>query len=61
MNPVYKAAAETTQSGGLLGLTTLLFLGTFIGWVLWAYWPSNRGQMDAYGRLPLEDDEEVGS
>ena len=29
----------------------------FCGIVLWAYWPKNKGMIEAYGRIPLRDDE----
>jgi cytochrome c oxidase cbb3-type subunit 4 len=28
----------------------------FIGIVAWAYWPSRKGEMEAHGRIPFEDD-----
>jgi len=58
MNPIFKAVAESTQGGGLLGVTTVLFLATFIGWTVWAYWPANKSMMDELGRMPLEPDAE---
>jgi cytochrome c oxidase cbb3-type subunit 4 len=30
----------------------------FVGIVAWVYWPSRKGEMEARGRIPLEDDRE---
>jgi cytochrome c oxidase cbb3-type subunit 4 len=30
----------------------------FVGICLWAYWPGRRKQLETYGRIPLDDDEE---
>lgn len=56
MNPIYRTAAESTELGWLMGLTTLFFLASFLGWIWYAYRPANRARMDAYGHLPLDDD-----
>jgi cytochrome c oxidase cbb3-type subunit 4 len=29
----------------------------FLWIVLWAYWPKNKGKIEAHGRIPLKDDE----
>lgn len=56
MNPLFQTAAQNTELGWLLGLTTLLFLGSFLGWIAWAWSPSNRETLDAASRQPLDDD-----
>ena len=55
MNPIYRAAAEATELGWLMGGTTLLFVACFIGWTLWAWSPRNRELMEAAGRIPLDE------
>ena len=42
-------------SAGLIGL--LFFFAIFTGIAIWAYWPANRDQLEAHGRIPLEDNE----
>ncbi|MDP2311642.1 MAG: cbb3-type cytochrome c oxidase subunit 3 [Pseudomonadota bacterium] len=54
MNPV-KDAAATAALGWAPGLMTAAFLLFFVGWTLWAWWPSNRANMEAAARLPLDD------
>ena len=55
MNPVLHAAAASADFGWLMGLTTALFLGVFIGWTWWAWSPRNRKALDDASRLPLEN------
>ncbi len=55
MNTVTRAAAATVESGLLLGVMTALFLVFFIGWVVWAYTPSRREELDAHAHLPFTD------
>jgi cbb3-type cytochrome oxidase subunit 3 len=57
MNPIYDAAADNTTLGWLMGLLTVASTLFFVGWVIWAWWPSNRANMEAAARLPLEDDD----
>ncbi len=58
MNQVLRAGAETAQLGSLLGITTLFFLLTMLGWIGWAWSPGRRVAMEAAGRLPLEGGDE---
>lgn len=30
----------------------------FLALVAWVYWPSRRNQLEAFGRIPLDDDTE---
>ena len=55
MNPVFRAAAETIPNGWIMGVTTLFFLATFLGWAIWAWLPQNRSRLEAAARLPLDD------
>ena len=57
MNPVFRAAAETAQYGWVMGVMTALFFAFFVGWIVWAWAPSNSKFMEEAARLPLEDDE----
>jgi len=38
----------------LWGLWVMVF---FSGIVLWAYWPKNKGNIEAYGDIPLKEDD----
>lgn len=55
MNPVFHAAGQTADLGWLMGVMTVVFIGFFIAWTLWAWAPSNREAMEAAARLPLEE------
>ena len=57
MNPIFKAAAEATTGGWLLGVMTIVFLAFFILWTWWAYRPANRAKMAAAALMPLDDGE----
>jgi len=56
MNPLFRSAAEHAALGWVMGLTTLLFIGCFVGWTWWAYSRRNRERMEAAARLPLLED-----
>ncbi len=60
MNPLFQAAKEsmTDEVGLLMGLMSLAFMAIFMGWSAWAYTPSRKAQMEAYGNLPFLDDGE---
>ncbi|MEK9502822.1 cbb3-type cytochrome oxidase subunit 3 [Gaopeijia maritima] len=55
MNTLTRTAAATVESGVLLGVMTALFLIFFIAWVVWAYTPSRKAQLDAHAQLPFTD------
>ena len=55
MNPVIEAARQGVTQGWLMGTMTIFFFGSFIGWTLWAWLPSNRAAMEAAARMPLDD------
>ena len=57
MNPLYREAAEFARLGWMMGVTTALFLGCFIGWTWWAYSRHNRERMTAAAWLPLSEDD----
>ena len=57
MNPLINEAAGAVQGGWLLGLTTVLFLVTFLYWLWYAYAPSHKERMEQAGRMPFEDDQ----
>lgn len=59
LNPVFQAAANNTELGWLMGMTTVCFVACFLGWTWWAMRPANREHWEAIGRLPLEDDDLV--
>lgn len=56
MNPI-KDAVAAAELGWVPGVMTAAFLLFFIGWTVWAWWPSNRARMDAAARLPFDDGE----
>ena len=60
MNPLIRELAEAMapESGTVMGLITLSFMGLFLAWAWYAYAPSRSGLMDTYGRLPLDDGDE---
>ena len=55
MNPVFQQAASSAGLGWILGINTILFMGVFIGWSLYLWAPSRKQELDATGRLPLEE------
>lgn len=55
MNPVVEAAVQQVELGWLLGIMTVFFLATFLGWVWWAYTPRHREMMEEASRLPFMD------
>lgn len=57
MNPLFKEAALHVQGGWIMGVTTLLFLGCFVGWTWWAYSSKNREHLAAAALLPLSEDD----
>ena len=46
-----------TEMGLVMGLTTVLFFSTLVGWTLWAFAPWNREMIDNASRLPLDGGE----
>lgn len=60
MNPVLHEIASTTSLGWLAGVMTGIFLFFFSGWAAWAWWPGNRGRLEAAGRMPLDDESASG-
>lgn len=58
MNPIFHAAKDAHDLGGLGAAMTVAFFVCFLGWTWWAYRPAHREQMEAYGRIPLEEDGE---
>ncbi len=55
MNVVLQQAAGLAQQGWLLGLTTVLFMSIFVGWVAWLWSPGRGVELDAVSRRALED------
>lgn len=58
MNPIFRAAAESTDLGWLMALTTVFFVATFLMWVVWTLHPALRERMEVWGRMPLDDGED---
>ncbi|RMH18505.1 MAG: cbb3-type cytochrome c oxidase subunit 3 [Gemmatimonadetes bacterium] len=56
MNTLLKHAASTVELGWVAGLMTALFLVFFLGWIVWAYAPSNRARMERAAQLPFLDE-----
>lgn len=54
---VLKEGATLVENGGLLGLTTVLFMGLMLAWIAWVAAPSRSAQMEAASRMPLDDQE----
>jgi len=57
MNPVLNLAAESVELGWLLGIMTVFFLVSFLGWIWWAYAPKHKAMMDEAAMLPFTDGE----
>lgn len=55
MNPLIEAAKEGLTQGWLMGGMTVVFLTFFLAWTFWAWAPSNRKNMEAAARMPLDD------
>ena len=36
----------------------LWMMALFIGIIGWTFWPKRRGELEAHGRIPLDDEEE---
>lgn len=64
MNPVINEAKEvlaaSAAEGTLMGVMTVVFLGFFVGWAVWAWLPGNKKNMDAAARMPLDDGDLTG-
>ena len=55
MNVVLQQAAGLVQQGWLFGLTTVLFMTMFVGWVVWLWSPGRGAELDAVSRQALEE------
>ncbi len=53
---VLKEGAAMAQMGWLMGVMTIVFTITMVGWILWTWWPSHRAKLEAAARMPLEED-----
>ncbi len=60
MNPVFNAARDAHELGWLGTSMTVLFFLFFAGWVVWTYRPSAKAQLEALGRIPLDDEPSRG-
>lgn len=43
--------------GWLMGLTTILFISSMVGWTIWAFSPGRRELMDQASRIPFDGGE----
>ena len=57
MNPVFHEAARYAELGWIMGLTTVLFLGCFVGWSWYALSRRNTARLNAAAWLPLSEDD----
>ena len=55
MNPLFAEAASTVQWTWVMGFMTVVFLGFFLGWVLWAYHPGRKDYLEEAGRMPFNE------
>ncbi len=55
MSTLFKQAGYSMNGGVLMGIMTLAFLIFFVGWALWAYWPSRKEAMREAAMLPFDD------
>jgi cytochrome c oxidase cbb3-type subunit IV len=51
----YQTATVLSQTVALL-----LFMGLFIGVVVYAFWPGNKKKFDEAAQLPLDDEKDPG-
>lgn len=57
MNTVLAQGAATAQWGEVSGVSTLVFLLCFVGWVVYLWSPSQKQSLDQAARLPLDSEE----
>jgi cbb3-type cytochrome oxidase subunit 3 len=57
VNQVLHEGVETARMGWLLGVTTLFFLTTMVGWIVWVWSPGQKVAMEAAGKLPFDGGE----
>lgn len=56
MTDILTTVGAGSELGWIAGIMTAVFLLFFIGWALWAWWPSNRALMESAARMPLDDE-----
>jgi cbb3-type cytochrome oxidase subunit 3 len=56
MSQLTTAVGQASDGGMLMGVMTIVFFAFFVGWVVWAWSPALRSQMDAASRMPLDDE-----
>jgi cbb3-type cytochrome oxidase subunit 3 len=54
MNQVLHEGAEMARMGWLMGMTTVVFLVSMVGWTVWAWAPGNRTWLEQAALLPLD-------
>jgi len=59
VNPVLNLAAESISLGWLMGIMTVFFLVSFLGWVWYAYTPSHKVMMEEAAQMPFTDGDET--
>jgi cbb3-type cytochrome oxidase subunit 3 len=59
MNPLISEAGRQSELGWIMGIMTVLFLGSFLGWTWWAWSARNRQAMEEAARMPLNDGEDA--
>ena len=52
---VLKEGASMAQLGWLMGAMTVVFMAAMVGWIVWTWWPSRKGELDEAARMPLEE------
>lgn len=58
MNPVWHSASESAELLGLgwmMGMATIVFLGVFLAYTLYAYAPGQKEAMERHAMLPFDD------
>lgn len=48
------------DAGILPAIMLVCFVGAFIGYALWVYWPSRKQQWNERAQLPLQEDQQRG-
>ncbi len=57
MSPIVHQVSQTTDLGWVMGVMTLVFLGSFMAWSWYAWNPKNKAIHEASSLLPLDDSE----
>lgn len=55
MNPLIREAVGAVQLEWVAAAMTVVFFAVFLGWIWWAWSPSNRQAMEEARQMPFTD------